>query len=256
MFRIATPISHLFESPDYSSKITEISDCLEARERSKDHYLTIAEVFHFDIQPIHELDNSVFDYLSSIKRRGNKLKLISFHLASSCDKPVVDNGIFLPGGKDYSEAELIRNSQYNFQIIRKIFGDNVLIAVENNNYYESEAYRYVTEASFIKRVVEDNDIFLLYDMAHARVTAYNRGMPYEVYRDQLPLDRMIQIHFIGHSIEPSGRAIDSHTYPSDLDFIELISLLKKYDVKYITPEYYKDFEGLFKIISQIRKAVH
>ncbi len=256
MSNIAVPISHLFKNPDFARQIVEVSDCLEAREHSEGHFEKPTEAFHFDIQPIHELEESDFDFLSSIKKRESKLKLISFHLASSCNKPMIKNGIFIQGGKNYSESELLRSASYNFEKIRDIFGGNVVIAVENNNYYNSEAYRYVTDASFIKKIVQENDIFFLYDMAHAKVTAHNRGIQYGFYRDQLPLDRIVQVHISGFSIDPDGRAFDSHNYPDDQDFIEVSAILKKYDVKYLTPEYYKDVEGLLRIISRIRKMVN
>jgi uncharacterized protein (UPF0276 family) len=175
MCRISVPISHLFKNPEIAKSIIKESECLEAREHSIGIYSKLTEAFHFDIQPIHTLDESIFNYLVSIKQREKQLKLISFHMASSCDKPTIDNGVFLPGGKRYSENELLDNANQNLKRIRDIFGKDISIAVENNNYYQTDAYQYVTDAAFIKRIVNDNDIYILFDMAHAKVTACPTG---------------------------------------------------------------------------------
>ena len=52
--KIATPISHLFDNGKLSSKILNLSDCLECRDHSIDKDFKSQELFHCDLQPIHK----------------------------------------------------------------------------------------------------------------------------------------------------------------------------------------------------------
>ena len=70
----------------------------------------------------------------------------------------------------------------------------ISISVENNNYYKTEAYDYVTDPDFISSIVYDNDINFLFDISHARISAYNSGVDYCEYLLKLPLNRVNQIH--------------------------------------------------------------
>ena len=67
MIKIATPISHFFKSSEYSKKLIEISDCLECRDSTIENDSPNQELFHCELQPIHELKHEDFSYLESIK---------------------------------------------------------------------------------------------------------------------------------------------------------------------------------------------
>ena len=58
-----------------------------------------------------------------------------------------------------------------FNWLRKNFRNKLLIGLENNNYYPTKAYDFVTDGDFIDKVVRDNNkLFFLFDLAHAQVT--------------------------------------------------------------------------------------
>lgn len=257
MLKIATPISHLFENKDYSKIIIDYSDCLECRDRSIESHEKQQELFHCELQPIHKWANKEFEYLQTIKNTKEDLKLITFHMASSCDNPIIKNNMFELGGNEYSEEELLINAKYNFEKIKKIFGDDIIIAVENNNYYPTYAYKYITDTYFISKVVYDNDINFLFDIAHAKVTCYNQNINFEKYKEQLPLDKMIQIHICSYDIDTAkNMAFDAHNYPDDDELAEVKKLISNYkDVKYLTVEYYRDIENLEKSLKKIKEII-
>jgi uncharacterized protein (UPF0276 family) len=256
MTKITTPISHLFEDRACAEKIIEHSDCLECRDSSIESAFPGQEVFHCDIQPIHRLSGKDLDHLERIKRMKPELRLLTFHIASCCDGPVVDNMMFKTGGSVYTEKEMLDNAGRNLAGIKELFGDGVEIAVENNNYYPTDAYKHVTEPGFISKLVRDNGIKFLFDVAHARVTSCNKGMGYEGYRDALPLDRAVQIHISTYAVnKDDGMAYDMHEYPAGEDFSEVAGLLKNLEIKYLGIEYYKDTENLIRSLKRMRELI-
>ncbi len=254
--KIATPISHLFENGKLSSQIISLSDCLECRDHSVDKDFKSQELFHSDLQPIHKFSKEDIDSLIKIKSEKLDLKLISFHLASCYAKPKVKNGIFHPNGIKISIGELKHNAQVNIKKIKEIFGKNISISVENNNYYKTEAYDYITDPDFISSIVYDNDINFLFDISHARISAINSGVDFYEYLSKLPLNRVNQIHVSKEEIDSDGEVFDAHELPSDEETKEIIKFIKKYNtVEYITIEYYKDPFKLVNYLTRLKKII-
>ena len=257
MLKIATPISHLFDNLHHAQRIIDNSDCLECRDRSLNVSLPGQEVFHCGIQPIHKLDKDDFYYLENIARLKPDLKLITFHAASSCDKPYIEGHMFRLGGVQYSREEMLQNARENISQIKAIFGPKVSVGIENNNYYPTEAYRWITDADFIEQIVYENDIFFLFDTAHAKVAAHNRKLNYKDYKYDLPLDRMVQIHICRHAVDENNLAYDEHDLPGKEEWEDLKSLiLANGNVKYLTIEYYKDTNKLIRSLKEIREIIN
>ena len=254
-FKISIPVSHLFNDIENIKKLEGKYDCLETRPFTIDCELPNQKLFHADnIQPIHDLSDSDFKFLETIKERKKDLQAISFHCASCCDNPDVEDGIFhISDNTVYTRDKMYKNAENNIRIIRNIFGPTVEISIENNNYYPTTAYDHVTDPDFLRDIVYDNSIRFLFDNAHARVTAFNTGLKYKNYVEQLPLDRMNQIQFCEPYIPTSGIARDIHEYPSTETVSEILSLAKHHSVQYITPEYYKDIGKLLKLLDDLGK---
>jgi uncharacterized protein (UPF0276 family) len=257
MIKLATPISHLFENNDYQKIIIENSDTFECRDRSIDSTIDNQTVFHCELQPIHKWGDSELSFLKRIKESKPDLHLITFHLASCCDEPKLVEHMFELGGREYSREEMLDFARKNFADIKNLFGDSVFIAVENNNYYPTEAYRDVTEASFISEVVKENDLKFLFDLSHARVTCYNKNINFERYKNDLPLDHTIQLHICTFGIDKEkGLAYDAHNYPDEEELLEIEKLIKNYkSIEYLTVEYYRDIENLEASLKRVRELV-
>ena len=257
MIKLATPISHLFENSEYQKIIIENSDTFECRDRSIESTIDNQTLFHCELQPIHKWGNSEWSFLNRIKESKPDLRLITFHLASCCDEPKLVDRMFELGGREYSKQEMRDFAKKNFIGIKNLFGSKVAIAVENNNYYPTKAYRDVTDATFISQVVEDNDLKFLFDLSHARVTCYNKNINFDRYKDNLPLDRAIQLHICTFGIDKErGLAYDAHNYPDEEELLEIQKLIKNYkNIEYLTVEYYRDIENLEASLKTVRELV-
>ena len=259
MIRLATPVSHLFENKDYEKTIVENSDVLECRDRSIDYenHINKQELFHCELQPIHEWTNVEWEFLQNIKDTKPNLKLLTLHSASCCDKPSLSGRMFELGGREYTRKEMKGFAKYNFTQIKNIFGNSVEIAIENNNYYPTEAYRDVTEAGFISEIVNENNLRFLFDIAHAKVTCFNKNINFEKYKRELPLDRVIQVHICTYGIDDElNQAYDAHSYPNDEELLEVSKIITECkNVKYLTVEYYRDIENLEISLKKVKELV-
>lgn len=256
MIKVATPISHLFENPQYAQAIIENSDCLECREHSLDLEFANEELFHSDLQPIHQIKDEDTSFLKEVVRKKPQLKLISFHVGSSCQNPLLVNNIYQIGGRKYSREELLDNARENFKCIKQAVA-GIQIAVENNNYYPTEAYDYITDADFISQLVRENDIALLLDISHAHITAHNKGIDFSAYKSMLPLEEVVQFHICEYGVNPQGLAYDAHKCPKDRQWQEVKDIAGECrNLKYITVEIYEDVDELKGALKKAKEVVN
>ena len=88
----------------------------------------------------------------------------------------------------------------------------VPFAVENPSSYLSYKASVMPEWAFVAELVERADIGLLLDVNNIFVSSVNHGFdPYQ-YIDQIPADRVIQIHLAGHRVM-DGYRLDTHDAP-------------------------------------------
>jgi len=259
MIKLATPISHLFKNKSHERIILKHSDVLECRDKSINYQSQISkqELFHCELQPIHEWSDKDWKHLKNIKNTKPYIKLLTLHLASCCDKPIIDGGMFKLGGREYTRKEMNLFAKNNLAKIKNIFGDNVDIAIENNNYYPTEAYKHITESGFISEIVNENNIKFLFDIAHANITCFNKNINFEKYKRELPLDKTIQVHICSHDIDDElKQAYDAHNYPNNQELLELSKIISDYEsIKYLTVEYYKDIENLKISLNRIKELM-
>lgn len=251
MFKIATPVCHLFREAEQAKLITEYSDCFEVRDECIGTDVENIEVFHCEAQPIHRLHEEVFQYLQRKRTQYPRLRLVTFHCASNCDTPHVKDGLFHSSGIEYNRQEMIINARHNFTRIKKIFGDTIALGIENNNYYPTSAYRFITDPDFISDLIMENELCFLFDMAHARITAQNKDISYGEYKSKLPLARITQIHISSCTFE-NGLARDTHDAPDKEILNETRDMIVQYKPQYVTVEYYKNYEILLSTLRELR----
>lgn len=252
MYKIVTPISHLFKNSEFALDIISNSDFLEGRDHSPILNAEKEIIFHSDLQPIHRLHEIDFDNLVEIKRKRPNLKLVSFHLASCYKAPKLINGIFEASGLKLNRLQMIENARLNILKIKEILGDNIFIAVENNNYLKTEAYDIITDPGFINEIVVTNNIKFLFDIAHAHISAFNLGISFESYIEKLPLNHTIQLHICKCTYD-GDMALDSHLCPDNVELKEIQNLLQKLpELKYLTIEYYQDPKLLINALSNFK----
>jgi uncharacterized protein (UPF0276 family) len=255
MIQIATPISHLFEDEAAARAIVDASDCLECRERSIESEAPDQHLLHFDLNLVHPWDDETKTYVRRAISLKLEIKLISFHVACNCDAPVLDGVMFQAGGRRYGRDEMLENARVNAAWLREHLPDGTPIAIENNNYYPTDAYEKVTEGAFLSEIANEIDSAFLLDIAHAKVTAHNTDTDLETYLESLPLDRTIQIHVCRPTIRDDGLAVDTHDALDEAGYAEIRELAERLNPRYVTLEYYKDAWELVEMLGVLRKAL-
>ena len=254
MIFIATPLSTLFKNKNNIKKILKYSDCLEGRENEETINNVGIKLIHFDID-LHK-KFTLNEKREIIKLTKNKkLELITFQISSDYYRPHLINNKYYPFGKKIHKKYIYINLRLNIDWLKKNINKNCKIGVENNNYYATGAYDLTTSSKFISDIVRKFNLLFLFDYSHAKITSFNLNIPFNKYLSNLPIDKVVQIHFCGYEITKK-EAIDTHILPSEKDFKELKRLLMKFnELSYITAEYYKDTDKLIKILKIIRKKI-
>jgi uncharacterized protein (UPF0276 family) len=258
MINISTPVSTFFNDYKFAEMIMKHSDSLEGRPFNVDkNFRMRQETFHCDVvQPIHKMKRSEFDFIEKIVETKPGLNVISFHCATSAKNIIEKNGIYQTSDEKYSKQEMYDNCFENVEKIRSIVG-NIELLIENNAYYPTNAYDYVTDGRFLSKLIFDTGLDgFLFDTAHAQVTAYNKGITYEEYKSTLPFElcRQIQVCKMGYE---GDYAKDLHKCPDEIEFQDVKSLIDKWsNIGYVTVEYYRDINKLIKSLKELRTILN
>ncbi len=146
-----------------------------------------------------------FDYLKKLKDLARKTKTpwLSDHLSWGR----------LPGHHFHDLLPL----PYTKEVIdyvaerAKIVQDYLEIpfALENLSSYLTYNSDEMPEWEFYTQVVEKADIFMMLDVNNIYVSSRNHGFDPKDYYEQIPLDRVLQIHLAGHS-DMGSYVLDTH----------------------------------------------
>ena len=128
---------------------------------------------------------------------------------------------------------------------------SVPILIENLDYNPTQAYEYVCEPDFILKVLSETDTYLLFDLAHARVTAHAFGISVEDYIAQLPLEKVRQIH-LNRPGWREGCLVDAHLKLEEDDYQIFEQILSRCQPWSVTLEYNHDPENILSQIRQLR----
>lgn len=193
-----------------------------------------------------EFFDSVAGFLAS-----NRIGLFSCDFGPAADAVENPDFYYRPIGRILSAREIEDKVSDRISYVKSNYSGE--IALENMNFFKSPAYEHVCEPDFITKIVRQNDIYLLLDVAHALVSAFNMNIRASDYISSLPLDRVMEIHISGPTII-DGICRDSHDKPGDFIFETLDSILPKVrpDV-YVAVEYYKDYSGMVDIYCNLEK---
>jgi uncharacterized protein (UPF0276 family) len=103
--------------------------------------------------------------------------------------------------------ELVRTVADRARRIEDFLG--VPFALENASSYLTYKNSVLAEWEFVGEVAERADIGLLFDVNNVFVTAYNHGLDPIDFVEQVPHERIVQIHLAGHS-NHGTHIIDTH----------------------------------------------
>lgn len=127
--------------------------------------------------------------------------------------------------------------------------------LENISYYMNVPETEMTEWQFLSEVIEKADCGLLLDVNNVYVNSVNLNFDPYIYLNNIPLERVVQIHVAGHTLQDDV-IIDSHgNAVIEPVFALLEYVLKRSDVKAVMLERdqnYPQFEDLLKELARIR----
>ena len=117
----------------------------------------------------------------------------------------------------------------------------VPLLLENMPQWPTPDWDPATSPAFITRVLDQTQCGMLLDLAHVRVSAANLGRDVHAYAEELPLERVVEIHVSG----PRRRSEwwhDAHEVMVDEDYALLEWVLRRVTPKAVTLEYWKNPE--------------
>ncbi|MEM9018630.1 MAG: DUF692 domain-containing protein, partial [Verrucomicrobiota bacterium] len=155
------------------------------------------------VEPLNDV------YLNTTKRflEENHLEVFSEHLAFH---RVDGNDLTMFLAIPFEEVAISWVKQ-NYYAVRRFLGRP--FALENVTYAFPTPHCALSEATFLRRICEETDCTLLLDVTNVFNNAHNHGYdPYE-FLDQLPMDRVSQMHLAGGHQRPDGKWEDSHSAP-------------------------------------------
>jgi len=256
MHKIVTPVSHLFFNKKNAEEISKNSDYLEIRYRTINLNFKNEKFFHIDEDLTLPWSKNFKIKFEQIIKKKKSLKYITFQSTRCCANEKIYKNFFIISGRKFSRREMLNEAKKNTSWLRQKFGNKFFIGLENNNYYPTNAYDIITDADFINQVVRENNLFFLFDMAHAKVTAANQRIDYQTYLEKLPLDLMMQIHICRPKIDKKI-SMDTHYLPNMKMFEEIKLLASKYNkLKFFTIEYYKDTKKVIESLKSLRNIIN
>ena len=118
-------------------------------------------------------------------------------------------------------SEAVDNVVSRTRMIREALG--VPLAIENISYYFVPGASDLSEAAFLRAILEEGDLGLLLDVNNVFVNGQNFGFDPRTFIDSLPLERVVQIHVAGHEHKPEhGRIIDTHGADARTEVLDLL----------------------------------
>jgi len=150
-------------------------------------------------------------------------------------------------------AEAVNHVASRAKSAQEIVGRPMLL--ENISYYMHMPDSHLQETDFICKIMDSADCGLLLDVNNVYVNSVNLNFDPYKFIDELPLERVVQMHVAGHSrrddllIDTHGAAVIEPVY----QLLEYV--LMRTEVKAILLERdqnYPDFEDLLKELEEIR----
>jgi uncharacterized protein (UPF0276 family) len=145
----------------------------------------------------------------------------------------------------------------------KVFVRNILrvkarikapLILENITYNVRFLSSEMSETKFITKILEETDCGLLLDITNLYINSVNHGFDWRVFLDELPLDRIVQLHFVG-SHKHGEQLIDAHAHRTDKEIWTIFcEVCQRCDIKGAILERDENFPPFAEILAEIETA--
>lgn len=121
---------------------------------------------------------------------------------------------------------------------------------ENIRFPEDE----FSDAEFLGRVCDENDIGLLLDVTNLFINSVNHRFDPIKVLERLPKDRVIQLHFVGGHLE-DGKWVDGHGHATQEEIWQLLDeVVSRFDVHGIILERDERIPPLEELLLELNRA--
>jgi uncharacterized protein (UPF0276 family) len=181
---------------------------------------------------------------------------LSLHLGFASERVRFDSHM-LPESPPLPRDELMERIVESVRRARTVLGADVPLLLENLDYCPEGAYEHICEPRFISSVLDATDCGLLLDLAHAQVTANWLGVDIEEMLEQLPLERVREVHLSSpRALDGnSARLDDVHETLTERDYALLRWVLGRARPRAVVLEYRRDVVELRQQLSRLSMTI-
>lgn len=130
----------------------------------------------------------------------------------------------------------------------------VPIALENIAYTFILPGAEMTEAAFVRAVLEEADCSLLLDLENVHANSRNHGFDPVAYLETLPLERVVEVHLAGGAVR-EGEYADTHTRPVPEESWKLLEwLAPRANVRAVIIERDDNLPPFAELLAEVRRA--
>lgn len=163
----------------------------------------------------------------------------------------VDIGHLSPVPFTYEAIDVISR---NIAQMRQYIEKDVPLILENITYMVEMPEAEMNEAQFLTELLERTDCGLLLDVTNLYTNAVNHGYDLHAMVEQLPLERIVQLHFAG-GFWQDDVLIDSHSHPTPPPVWDLMDeIVARTPVKGIILERDEDLPPFGELLDEVRRA--
>lgn len=128
------------------------------------------------------------------------------------------------------------------------------LILENITYMVRFPSSEMSEGEFIRRLLEETDCGLLLDVTNLYINSRNFGFDWRRFLDEIPLERVVQLHFVG-SHRHGSKLIDGHAHRTEPGIWEVFGeVCRRCDVRGAILERDGNFPPFGEIVSELRTA--
>lgn len=128
------------------------------------------------------------------------------------------------------------------------------LILENITYLMRFPSSKMSESEFIRTVLEETDCGLLLDVTNLYINSQNFGFDWRKFLDEIPLERVIQLHFVG-SHKNGKHLIDAHAHKTEEKIWEVFrEVCARCDVKGAILERDENFPPFAEILEELQTA--
>jgi uncharacterized protein (UPF0276 family) len=145
----------------------------------------------------------------------------------------------------------------------KVFARNIRVdkdriktplILENITYMMRFPSSEMTEAEFIGRLLDETGCGLLLDVTNLYINSRNFGFDWRAVLDALPMERVVQLHFVG-SHAHSGGLIDAHADATQDEIWDVFrEVCKRTNIKGAILERDENFPDFTELLGELRTA--